>query len=428
MGGKTSESREKQLARQLDRLFNGYHGPGFSVRLWDGWRWNSPQPESVCTLVIHSPEALASLAGNADEITLGEAFLHKEIDVEGDLFSAFAFAEHLISRPRTLRQRAIDTIHANALSLRRWFEHGSMHSRRRDLASIAYHYDLPVAFYEPWLGPSLAYSCAYFLSPQDSLDAAQSQKLELICQKLRLQPHERFLDVGCGWGSLVLHAAREHRARAHGITLSREQAAVANRRIHDAGLSDTCTVEHRDYRACAEYRGSFDRIASIGMFEHVGLPNLPAYFASVRTMLKPGGAFLNHGIARSHSSPPRRRSFIDRYVFPDGKLVTITQAIQAAEGAGFEVRDVENLREHYELTLRRWVQGLQRNKDALLRIVPELTWRIWLLYTAGCAAAFQRGDIAVHQVLLSRPDHGRSRLPLVRDVRIGHAARESVLQ
>jgi cyclopropane-fatty-acyl-phospholipid synthase len=415
MRGELSESREKQLGKQLAGLFNKYDGPGFSIRLWNGWQWNCAQDGTACTLAINSPDALASMAGGAGEVALGGAFIRKEVDVEGDLFSAFSVAEYLMARPRALRQRATETVLANALNLRRWMNHGAKHSRKRDLASISYHYDLPVEFYRPWLGETLAYSCAYFHKADDSLDQAQEQKLDLICRKLRLKEHERFLDIGCGWGSLVLRAACRHGARAHGITLSREQAAVANQRIRCAGLTDSCMVEHRDYRNCAELFGLFDKIASIGMFEHVGLPNLPIYFATVRRLLKPGGTFLNHGIARSQSAPSPRNSFVDRYVFPDGKLVTLTEAINAAEGAGFEVRDVENLREHYELTLRHWVDSLRRNKDTLLEIVPETTYRIWLLYTAGSAAAFRSGRIAIHQVLFSRLDRGRSRLPLVRD-------------
>jgi cyclopropane-fatty-acyl-phospholipid synthase len=292
---------------------------------------------------------------------------------------------------------------------------GLRHSRSRDQASISYHYDLPVDFYRPWLGETLAYSCAYFRSTDDCLDLAQTQKLELICQKLRLKEHERFLDVGCGWGSLVLHAAGRHNALAHGITLSQEQASVARQRVSALGLDQKCAVEHRDYRDCAELSKSFDKIASVGMFEHVGFCNLRKYFSAVRELLKPGGTFLNHGIARSATSRVRKSSFIERFVFPDGKLVTLTQAINAAEEAGFEVRDVENLREHYELTLRKWVEGLQRNRESLLRIVSEGTYRIWLLYMAGSAAAFHRGDIAVYQVLLSRSDRGYSGLPLVRE-------------
>jgi cyclopropane-fatty-acyl-phospholipid synthase len=261
----------------------------------------------------------------------------------------------------------------------------------------------------------LTYSCAYFKTGEEPLDQAQDNKIDLICRKLRLQPFEQFLDIGCGWGSLILRAARENGAYAHGITLSKEQARVASSRIDEARLTQSCKVELRDYRTLKDVALPFDKIASVGMFEHVGLNKLPEYFNTVREVLKPGGVFLNHGIARSHQSRARKSSFIDRYVFPDGELVTLTQALAAAESAGFEVRDVENLREHYELTLRHWVEQLQRNAEAILKCVSQSTYRIWLLYMAGSAAAFRRGDIGLYQVLLSRPDRGQSRLPLTRE-------------
>ena len=415
MPDESSEDRESKFDRQLSSLFNGYDGPGFAIRLWDGWRWNLSQDRPACTLVVNTRDALAALAGGADEVTLGEAFIHKQLDVEGDLFSALSVAEFLMRRPRDFRLRAVESILACATGLKRCASHGLKHSWKRDQASIAYHYDQPVEFYRPWLGETLVYSCAYFRSLDDSLDDAQMQKLELVCRKLRMKAGDHFLDIGCGWGGLVLHAGLRHHVVAHGITLSREQTRVANQRIKEAGLDDRCIVEHRDYRSCREFREAFDVIASIGMFEHVGLPKLPLYFSAVRSLLKPGGAFLNHGIAKASSSSARSRSFIDNYVFPDGKLVTITEAINAAEGAGFEVRDVENLREHYDLTLHKWADGLERNKDALLKIVPEKTYRIWLLCMVGSARAFRRGDIGVHQILLSRLDRGCSRLPLVRD-------------
>ena len=419
MRGNPFPSREASLGRQLTGLFSGYEGPTFSIRLWNGWQWNIGERPPACTLAINAPGVLASLAASANEVTLGGAFVRKELDVEGDLFSALSVAGHLMRRPRALRRQLLENVTANLISgavdLRRWLGHGPPHSKARDQAAISYHYDLPVGFYRPWLGDSLAYSCAYFRRADDTLEQAQNQKLDLVCRKLRLRPREHFLDIGCGWGSLVLHAARCYRAQAHGITLSREQANFANRSIRNAGLMDACTVEHRDYRNCSELQATFDKIASVGMFEHVGLARLRGYFAAVHKLLKPGGVFLNHGIVRSRLAPTPKSSFINRYVFPDGNLVTVTQAIDAAERAGFEVRDAENLREHYELTLRRWVAGLQRHKDALLQLVPETTYRIWLLYTAGSAAAFQSGAIAVQQVLLSRPDCGRSRLPMLRE-------------
>lgn len=439
-----SDSIQVRKQSIFNEVFQGYAGPRFGVRLWDGWQWSIPGDGSpACTIVVKEPDALTALCASPNEITLGEAFVHGNLDVEGDLFSAFAIAEHVFARPRRLRHQIVQRLGAAVFGLGQFVKLGAASSRRRDRASIAYHYDQPVDFFAPWLGKTLAYSCAYFRAPGQSLDQAQEQKLELVCRKLRIEPGERFLDIGCGWGSLPLHAAQQHRARAHGITLSREQARTAQSRIQRAGLERCCAVEFCDYRdlerglqhalepdpardvdssrgnsletSSGRNGNAFDKIASIGMFEHVGLKNLPLYFGVTRRLLRPGGLMLNHGIARASAAPFRKDSFVSRYVFPDGRLVTLPQALDAAESQGLEVRDVENLREHYELTLRRWVAGLRENASSLLRLVPETTYRIWLLYMAGSAAAFRRGDIAVYQALLSRPERGNSRLPLTRE-------------
>jgi cyclopropane-fatty-acyl-phospholipid synthase len=414
-----ADSAQACKAAVLNSLFHEYGGPPFSVRLWDGWQWSSMAPspandKPVCTIVVNKPEALTSLIARPNEITLGEAFIRGDLDVEGDLFSVFQVAEHLFNRPRTLRQQLVEKGAGAIFGISQWLRHGAENSKRCNRASIAYHYDLPVAFYEPWLGKSLVYSCAYFGCPEDSLNKAQEQKLDLICRKLRLKAGEHFLDIGCGWGSLVLHAAGRRHAHAEGITLSYEQAETGKRRINEAGMQDCCSIELKDYRDLPNGKRTFDKIASIGMFEHVGLKNLPLYFGIAYKLLRPGGLFLNHGIARSDTAPIPENSFVERYVFPDGRLVTLSEALRAAESQGLEVRDVENLREHYELTLRRWVAGLRQNEARLLELVPRTTYRIWLLYTAGSAAAFHRGAIGVYQLLLSRLDKGRSGLPLTR--------------
>ena len=435
---KVSESIQFQRNEVLQSIFQGYEGPPFSIRLWDGWRWQSPaKGEPVCTIVFHSEHALQALVIHPSEITLGEAFLSKYIDVEGDIFSVFAVTEHLLQRPRGYRQRLTKFFSGTLFAIDRWWRKGKCHSPERDRVAISHDYDQPLGFYKPWLGESLAYSCAYFQSAADSIDVAQRNKFELICRKLRLHPGDHFLDIGCGWGSLILYAAYKHHVYSHGITLSREQAAVAAARIEAARLTRSCEIELLDYREALSRPLTFDKIASVGMFEHVGLKNLPSYFRTVYKLLKPGGVFLNHGIACSQLSrnlnsslfdrsivpflrdvlflSPPNASFINKYVFPDGELVTISQALEAAESAGFEVRDVENLREHYELTLRRWIEALQEHADELLTQVSETTYRTWLLYMAGSAAAFQRGDIGVYQVLLCRPNHGDSELPLRRE-------------
>lgn len=423
------DALQEKRRKLLTELFRNYAGPTFAIRLWNGWRWVSLAGDKpVFTVVLETPSALLALATNPNEVTLGEAFIRREIDVEGDIFSVFSVAEYLVSRPSSLLQRVKELLLRSFAKSARWLHHGPQHSRKRDRASISYHYDQPVEFFRPWLGSTLAYSCAYFRTINDSLELAQEQKLELICRKLRLQPRERFLDIGCGWGSLILNAAQKHNASAHGITLSRVQAEEVRRRIEDAGLGPRCRVELRDYRECEPLSASFDKIASVGMFEHVGLKNLPNYFHTVHRLLRPGGTFLNHGIARSALSPVRSDSFIDRYVFPDGKLVTLSEATTAAEASGFEVRDIENLREHYELTLRRWVEGLRKHEGELLNFVSETTYRIWLLYMAGSAAAFRRGDIAVYQVLFSRPEQGKCRLPLIREDWYATSTREQEVE
>ena len=434
-----AESVNAQKENIFHSLFDGYEGPAFAVRLWDDWRWQlSGRGETSCTIVVNSANALRALILRPSEVTLGEAFLSKDIDVEGDLFSVFEVAEYVFHCSKGRQQRILEAISGVLFGIGEWCKTGGRHSQQTDRMAISYHYDQPAAFYEPWLGKSLAYSCAYFHSVNDGIDAAQTNKLDLICQKLRLQPCEHFLDIGCGWGSLILHASSRYNVEAYGITLSREQEAVASSRIEAAHLTQSCHVEFLDYRKAVGYLPAFDKISSVGMFEHVGLHNLPLYFKTAHSLLKPGGVFLNHGIARAHASTgngisfldktvvpflrnvlqlsrPRHSSFIDKYVFPNGELVTLSQATRAAEWAGFEVRDVENLREHYELTLRCWVEGLRRNEDTLLKLVSETTYRIWLLYMAGSAVAFRRGDIAVYQMLLSRPDRGNSNLPLTRE-------------
>jgi cyclopropane-fatty-acyl-phospholipid synthase len=408
--------RPEQRNRVLSALFDDYEGSPFSIRFWDGWQWTSiPGSEPAYTIVLHNAKALHTFMASPNEIDLAEAFIHGDLDVEGDIFSVFSMVEQVLSRPEKQRERIAAKLAQTAFRVRQWVAHGPRHSKAKDRAAIAYHYDQPVEFFRPWLGESLAYSCAYFRDSSDSLDAAQEHKLALVCQKLRLRPRERFLDIGCGSGSLPLYAAVRHGASALGVTVSRRQYDEASRRIARSNLGNRCGIVLCDYRELGSAARAFDKIASVGMFEHVGLDNLRRYFRTARGWLRPGGVFLNHGIARAYHSPPRKNSFIDRYVFPDGQLVTLSETIKAAEAEGLEIRDVENLREHYELTLRSWVAGLRANASELLRHLSQETYRIWLLYVAGSAAAFHSGDIAVYQVLLSRPDKGLSHLPLTRE-------------
>jgi cyclopropane-fatty-acyl-phospholipid synthase len=298
---------------------------------------------------------------------------------------------------------------------------GAEHSKERDQEAIAYHYNLGSDFYRLFLDRRMVYSCGYFPTGQQDLDAAQEAKLEHTCRKLRLQPGERLLDIGCGWGGLIMYAAERFGVQALGITLSQPQAELANRRIAEAGLSDRCKALVLDYRDLAS-QGPFDKIVSVGMVEHVGRKKLPEYFQSAWKGLRPGGLFLNHGITAAGKDKGsgslldrhlfQRGAFIRKYVFPDGELIPEGDMLGVAERTGFEVRDVESLREHYALTLRHWVRRLEAHREEALRLVDERTYRVWRLYMAGCSHAFTTARLSLHQALLSKPDaHGRSELP-----------------
>jgi cyclopropane-fatty-acyl-phospholipid synthase len=270
-------------------------------------------------------------------------------------------------------------------------------------------------FYELWLDRAMVYSCAYFENAEQDLDSAQQAKLDHVCRKLLLRPGETLLDVGCGWGALVIHAAKTYGVRAHGITLSSKQLAIARQRIAQAGLEDRVSVELRDYR---DLKGEalYDKVASIGMFEHVGLKNLPTYFSTVHRLLKPRGLFLNHGITHQAEGWKRNLSteFINRYVFPDGQLDTVSNVQRVMERADFEVDDVEALRPHYALTLRHWVQRLEQNRMRALQFVSESTYRVWRLYMSACALQFEAGDIGIYQILAGKRAAGIPAVPLTR--------------
>lgn len=407
----------------LEKLLGGRHPRNFAVRLWDGSLWGTDPGQPVSfTLALKHPGALRSMFWPPNQLTLGEAYIYDDYDIEGDIHAAFALADHLVNlrwgmAERIRYGRYLLTLpqRASSPSGRRSAHFtGARHSRQRDRQAVTYHYNVSNDFYRLWLDSRMVYSCGYFASAEEGLDQAQERKLDYICRKLRLKSGERFLDIGCGWGSLLMHAVQNYGVEALGITISEPQADLANERIRLAGLEGRCRVEVCDYREL-EGESCFDKMASIGMFEHVGKARLKEYFDRAWRLLRPGGVFLNHGIASSLSEPfSTGPSFIDSYVFPDGELLPVNTTLGVAGMSGFEARDLESLREHYALTLRHWCQRLEAARHEICRITDEPTYRTWRLYMAGSAHAFDRGQLNIYQSLLSKPDNGRSDLPLTR--------------
>jgi cyclopropane-fatty-acyl-phospholipid synthase len=403
----------------LNAVFREYKGPAFAIRFWDDSMWYFESEDVGFRICLRSQDAWEALSTVPDDVALGEKYIKGEIDVEGDLFLALRALpliknalEEYISPSAFSMQEAIKL---SFVQLSRLLRGGTVHSERRDADSIAFHYDKLPRFYELFLGPSMVYSCAYFKDWKNSLDQAQFDKLDLICRKLDMKPRDRFMDIGCGWGSLVLHSIEKYGAIGHGISLSREQVEYANKRIAQAHREDWAGIYWSDFRDLSEVHMPFNKLSSVGMCEHVGLKHIDAYFREAYKLLLPGGLFLNHGITRSAHFNTQGPSFIDRYVFPDGELLTLTEMVRAAEDAGFEVRDVEDLREHYEETLHRWVEDLCKKERQAVALTNHETFRTWKLYMAGCAEAFRRDDIAIHQLLLSRNANGKSGASTVRE-------------
>jgi cyclopropane-fatty-acyl-phospholipid synthase len=397
-----------------------------AVRWWDGSETRYGEPDA--TIVVRSPHALRRLLYQPNELGLSRAFVAGEVDVDGDIFALLdpptganglrrrAGARTAIALWRAaLRLRAVGRPIAPPPEEARLA--GRLHSRRRDAQAISHHYDVGNDFYRLVLGDTLTYSCGYWPRAAMTLDEAQDAKHELICRKLALRPGTRLLDVGCGWGSLVIHAARTFGVSALGVTLSHEQEQLARERVAAAGVADRVEIRRQDYRELRT--DSFDAISSVGMFEHVGAAQTSAYFDRLHALLAPGGRLLNHAISRPSGTGEtaiRRNSFMARYVFPDGELLEVGAAVSAMQNAGLEVRDVESLREHYARTLRAWVANLERRRADAEALAGAPRTRIWRLYMAASAVAFERNRLSIHQVLAVRPDeHGSSRMPATRD-------------
>ncbi|MFJ8789981.1 class I SAM-dependent methyltransferase [Streptomyces sp. NPDC102462] len=400
------------------------------VRAWDG---SQAGPPGAPVLVFRSRRALRRLLFKPGELGLARAWVAGDLGVDGDLYTALALMSPLVwdrgeGNTRGLAQALRDPgVRAAARDLLRLAgppippappreevrRHRHLHTKRSDKRAVSHHYDVGNDFYEIVLGPSMVYSCAYW-EEAGTLESAQRDKLELVCRKLGLTPGQRLLDVGCGWGSMAIHAAREHGVHVVGVTLSQEQAAYARKRVAEEGLANRVEIRVQDYRDVAD--GPYDAISSIGMAEHVGAERYLEYATDLYGLLKPGGRLLNHQIARRplrDESAYHVDAFIDAYVFPDGELAPLGSTVSLLERAGFEVRDVESIREHYALTLRRWVARLEADWNRAVRLAGPGRARVWRLYMAASALAFERNRIGVNQVLAVRtPDSGESGLPL----------------
>jgi cyclopropane-fatty-acyl-phospholipid synthase len=439
----TSDDRFVDLTRDILRdVFGPVDQREFAVRLWNG---DAEKPATVSeppfTLVLNDAGSLRRMMLPPSELSMVEAYLHGDIDVEGRLEAASSLADAVAERlrsPRTLarlarRLLALPSDGVGAVSdARRGRAHqrGRLHSKARDAEANRFHYDAGNAFYSLWLDQRMVYSCAYFEPGVEDLDAAQHAKLDLICRKLRLAPGEQFLDIGCGWGALVMHAAEHFGVHAHGVTLAPQQASLARERIAQAGLQDRCRVDVLDYRDLPG-DARYDKVSSVGMAEHVGRSQIGTYFAAAHRLTKDGGLFLNHCIVDNGESPRatlrhparwatdrlwKRGEFIDRYVFPDFYLLPLGELVTEGEKAGFELRDAENLRDHYAMTCRHWVARLESRHAEVVALIGESGYRVWRLYMAAGAHQHASGSNGIVQTIFAKPRRdGTTGLPTTRD-------------
>ena len=436
--------RDAAIARAiavLDLTFGRGAERNYDIRLWDGTTLRGEvSPPADFALLIRRRGTLRRMLLRPSELSIVEAVISNDLDVDGNLESAMGLGDSIGKRIQSVR--GIAGLIPKVMALPRDDEAPPLHESRygRSLrlltprarkstgAEIRFHYDVGNDFYALWLDPSMIYTCAYYRKESDDLATAQINKLNHICRKLRLKPGERFLDIGCGWGGLVMHAAEHYGVEASGITLSAAQGEWAQKRIFERGLGDRCRIEVLDFRDLP-INARFDKISSVGVTEHVPENRQPDYFANVFQALEPGGLFLNHcevstrAARRTHSVGEgigrwlwKRDQFIDKYVFPDAKLVPLACVIRSAESVGFEVRDIESLREHYMMTLRAWVRGLERRKADAIELVGERTYRVWRLYMSAGAFGFRTGGLNIVQTLLAKPAaNGKSNVPLTRD-------------
>ncbi len=412
-----------QSVRLLTALTEGFAG-NFTVRLWTGETWQPGIGPAPFTLVLKHPGALRAMFWPFDNMGVGEAYVFDDYDIEGDVFAFTMLLRHLVKlkASRTLWSK-LKLLRGLMKLPRRCNPRDPAkigrpvkgdHSLANDREAISFAYDLPGDFYKLWLDERMLYTCAYFTDPNESLEAAQLRKIDFICRKLRLKPGEKFVDFGCGWGGLAIHAAKHYGAQVTGVTLAGKQAEWCERAIDLAGVRDRVKIVYCDYRDF-QAPGAFDKASSVGMGEHIGGKNLPVFFNKVFECLRPGGCYLHHGIhLRPHTPFPAWTAFARKYVFPNGELHSILPLQDAATRVGFEVRDLENIRESYILTLENWVKRLEANHDAVVKLVGEASYRVFRIYMAGATLGFKAGVYSLNQLLLSKPNEGSADLPLTR--------------
>lgn len=419
------DRRDGTVAVALEPLFVLMFGgaPPVTFECWDGSVVEPRVPGAVAGRVrLRGPVALGRVIWAPGELGLGRAFVAGDVDLDGDVPALLRALQGGARRARLAPRELAFAVRAAvrlgvlgrppAPPAEEARLRGRRHSKRRDARAVSHHYDVGNDFYRLVLGETMTYSCARWGGAATTLDAAQHAKHELVCRKLGLvdRPGRRLLDVGCGWGSMAIHAAMRYDAEVVGVTISEEQGALARQRVKDAGLEDRVEIRVQDYRDLAGE--TFDAISSIGMFEHVGRERAAEYFSALRALLRPTGRLLNHAISSVGGSRIGARSFMGRYVFPDAELVDVADVVAAMQRAGFEVRDVESLREHYAKTLRAWIANLETGWDTTVRQVGEGRARVWRLYMAGSVVGFDDGGLAVHQVLgVATPVDGTSAMP-----------------
>lgn len=418
------DSHIRKTLALIQTILGTYEGINFAIQFWDGTTWHvNPEQPARFTLRLKHPGALRRMCLPPTELAICEAYFYDDFDIEGDFMDVFEAGEQIarihwrvedlirlgkqvLSLPSNKRARSGGP---RMTTGRRLFR-----SKERDRQAIACHYDISNEFYALWLDRQMVYSGAYYPSPETDLETAQDKKLDYICRKLRLRPGERLLDIGCGWGGLVMYATQRYGATAYGITLSAAQADLANARIRQLGLTDRCRVDVRDYQDIHDGE-QYDKIASIEMLHHVRRVHLPQYFEQVWRLLRPGGVSFHLTITvRADKASQKGPDYARRYFMPDYHLVSLSTLLREAERADFEIYDVEDLRTHYELTAQQWLRRLEDNQAAICAITDQVTYRVWRLSLALLVHGFQKGLLNFYHLVLIKPDHGQTHVPLTR--------------